>query len=80
METIDGILVEYIYVTFEEALHLLNTESVEVYHYLGSKIMYDLDGRMLNLMMTALNKYKNFKTNPGDKKEIHHCFTVPASS
>jgi hypothetical protein len=53
-------------------LHRLNTENTEVYRYLGSKIVYDLDGRMLNLMMTALNKYKNFKTNPDDKEEIRN--------
>jgi predicted nucleotidyltransferase len=71
-EMIDGIMVEYHYITFDEALQNLNNNSMDLYHYIGSKIMYDLDGRMLNLMRTALIKYTNYKTDKKDKKELYH--------
>lgn len=63
-EVIDGIQVEYLYITYDEAVHKLNTDEMDIYHYVGSKIMYDIDGRMIYLMRMAYGKFGNYKTPP----------------
>jgi predicted nucleotidyltransferase len=71
-EIIDGILVEYLYITQETAQSKLDKAGMEVYHYLGSKIIYDLDGRLIKLMRSAMNKYKNYKIGDKEKIELRH--------
>lgn len=63
-EIIDGIQVEYLYLTYDEAVHKMNIDEMDIYHYIGSKIMYDIDGRMIYLMRMAFGKFKNYKTPP----------------
>ncbi len=71
-DLIDDIYVEYLYVTNEVAQSRLDKNGGEVYQYLGSKIIYDLDGRLIKLMRTAMNKYKNYKANEREKAELRH--------
>lgn len=71
-EVIDGIMVDYLYVTQEAAQSKLDKSGTEVYHYMGSKIIYDLDGRLIKLMRSAINKYKKYKANEKDKLELRH--------
>jgi len=72
VETIDGILVEYIYTTPETAREKLINNDMEVYHYLGSLIIYDKDGQLERLMDFAVEKYNHFTTGPDVKKQISH--------
>lgn len=69
---IDEIMVEYLYINHETAQSRLDKTGMEIYHYLGSKIIYDLDGRLIKLMRSAMNKLKNYKVNDRDKAEIRH--------
>lgn len=69
-EIMDDIMVEYQYVTHETAQSKLDRAGSEVYHYLGSKIIYDLDGRLIKLMRSAMNKYKKYKTSEKEKVEL----------
>lgn len=71
-DLIDDIFVEYFYHTQETAQSKLDKNATEVYQYLGSKIIYDLDGRLIKLMRCAMNKYKNYKSSEKDKAEIRH--------
>lgn len=73
-EIIDDIMVEYLYITPETAQSRLDKTGMEVYHYLGSKIVYDLNGRLLRLIQTAMNKYKNYRVSEKEKEEIRHWF------
>jgi predicted nucleotidyltransferase len=41
VETIDGILVEYIYCTVYTAKQRLMSDDMDMYHYLDNKIVYD---------------------------------------
>ena len=66
-EMVDGILVESIYTTQETAQSKLDKSGTEVYHYLGSKILYDMDGKLIKLMRNAMNKYKKYKASEKDK-------------
>lgn len=71
-DLIDDIYVEYLYITQETAQSRLDKNGMEVYHYLGSKIIYDLDGRLIKLMRSAMNKYKNYKASEKDKADLRH--------
>ena len=71
-DIVDNIMVEYLYVTPEVAQSKLDKTGTEVYHYLGSKIIYDLDGKLIKLMRSAMNKYKKYKTNDKEKIELRH--------
>jgi predicted nucleotidyltransferase len=71
-DLIDDIFVEYYYVTNETAQSRLDKSGSEVYQYLGSKIIYDLDGKLIKLMRSAINKYKNYTTNERDKEDLRH--------
>lgn len=71
-DLIDDIYVEYFYITQETAQSRLDKSGTEVYHYLGSKIIYDLDGRLIKLIQSAMSKYKNYKVNEKDKAELRH--------
>lgn len=70
--SVDGILVEYLYITYETAKARLDRTGMEVYHYLGSKIIYDLDGRLLKLIRDAMNKYNNYRISEKDRVELKH--------
>ncbi len=72
-DLVDDIKVEYLYINHETAQSRLDKSGMEIYHYLGSKIIYDLDGRLIKLMRCALNKYKNYKVSEKDKAEIRYC-------
>lgn len=69
-EQMDGITVEYLYITQEAAQSKLDKSPSAVYYYFGSKIIYDLDGRLIKLMRSAMNKYKKYKANEKDKLEL----------
>jgi len=71
-KTIDGILVEYIYTTPQKALQKLTDSDMELYHYLGSRIVYDKDGELENLMSFAAAKYSNFVVSQKTKTQISH--------
>jgi predicted nucleotidyltransferase len=71
-ELIDNIFVKYLYITQETAQSKLDKSGSEVYYFLGSKIIYDMDGTLIKLMRSAMNKYKNYKVNEKDKAEIRH--------
>ena len=71
-DIVDNIMVEYLYVTPEVAQSKLDKTGTEVYHYLGSKIIYDLDGKLIKLMRSAMNKYKKYKANDKEKIELRH--------
>lgn len=71
-EYIDGILVEYLYLTYESAKAKLCDNDMDVYHYLSSRIDLDRDGRFSELREYALIKYKSYTTDPKIKSQIHH--------
>ncbi len=71
-DLIGDILVEYFYITHETAQSRLERAGSEVYYYLGSKIIYDLDGKLIKLMRSAINKYKNYRISEKDKADIRH--------
>jgi predicted nucleotidyltransferase len=71
-EIVDDILVEYLYYKFDTAQSKLDKHDMEVYHYLGSKILYDLDGKLMKLIRTALNKYHNYKTSEKEIADLKH--------
>ena len=71
-ETIDGILVEYIYITPERARQKLMDSEIEVYHYLGSCIVYDKTGELEKLMSAAVCKYNHFAAAPKHKTQLFH--------
>lgn len=71
-DLIEDIFVKYLYITHETAQSKLDKSGTEVYNYLGSKILYDLDGRLIKLMRSAMNKYKNYKVNDKDKADLRH--------
>jgi predicted nucleotidyltransferase len=71
-DIVDDILVEYLYCTFETAQMKLEKIDMEVYHYLGSKIIYDLDGRLLKLIRAAMNKYQSHKASERELSELSH--------
>lgn len=75
VEMIDGVLVEFLYLTYDEAMQKLKADDMDMYHYLGSKIMYDIDGHMIYLMRMALEKYNNYKTAPQVKNALRHWLT-----
>ncbi len=69
-EIMDDIMVEYLYFTPEAAQSKLDKYGTEVYRYLGSKIIYDMDGRLIKLMRNAMNKYKKYKSADKEKLEL----------
>jgi predicted nucleotidyltransferase len=69
-EFVDGILIEYFYVTYDEAVARLNSSGREVYNYLESKIMFDLDGRLVKLMQMADKKYRGYQSTEKEKMEL----------
>lgn len=71
-DMINGIWVEYLYITHETAQSKLDKTGMEVYHYLGSKIIYDLDGRLIKLMRNAMNKYNSYKVGDRERAELKH--------
>lgn len=56
---IDNIMVEIIYITYERCLEKLNNSSMEVYHYLKSRIEYD-NGNLNKLIKIAYYNYENY--------------------
>lgn len=67
----DNIMVEIIYTTYERCLEKLNRYSMEVYHFLQSRIEYD-NGKLNELVNIAHNKYEKY-VPPADyiKSVIH---------
>lgn len=45
---------------------------IEVYHYIGSRIAYDINNDFFNLMTLATDKYNNFSTTKEVKNQISH--------
>lgn len=68
---IDNIMVEIIYTTYERRLDKLNNSSVEVYHFLQSRIEYD-NGKLNELLDIAYNKYENYIPPDDYIKSITH--------
>jgi|GEM_PF-4780662 hypothetical protein len=68
----NNVMVECFYVTQETAQSSLDKSGTEVYRYLGSKIIYDMDGRLIKLVRSAMNKYKKYKASDKDKWELRH--------
>ncbi len=71
-DSVDGIQVECLYITYETAKARLDRSGMEVYHYLGSKIIYDLDGRLLKLIRNAMIKYSNYRVSERERIELKH--------
>lgn len=71
-DIIDNIMVEYLYLTHETAQSRLDKTGMEVYHYIGSKIIYDLDGRLIKLMRHAMNKYRSYQYSEKEKTDLRH--------
>lgn len=68
----NNVMVECFYVTQDIAQSSLDKNGTEVYRYLGSKIIYDMDGRLIKLIRSAMNKYKKYKASDKDKWELRH--------
>lgn len=71
-ELVEDILVEFNYITKEAAQIKLDECSMEVYRYLGSKIIYDLDGSLIKLMRIAISSYENYRVSERSKAELRH--------
>lgn len=71
-EYINGILVEYLYLTYESAKIKLSDNDMDVYHYLLSRIDLDRDGRLSELLEYARIKYQTYKTDDKVKSQLHH--------
>ncbi len=71
-ETIDGILVEYIYRTTYTAKQRLMNDNMDMYHYLDNKIIYDKHGDFARLMLLAVERYNSYVTPIKEKKQILH--------
>ncbi|MDF2539410.1 MAG: hypothetical protein K0S76_2431 [Herbinix sp.] len=68
---IDNVMVEIIYTTYERRLEKLNESSMEVYHFLQSKIEYD-NGYFAELIKIANNKYENYVPTADYIKTVTH--------
>jgi len=68
----DGILVETSFLTYEYAVEKLNAEPMDVYHYLDSKIAFDKDGRLSEIMALAKQKYENYRTPQKVRDGLYH--------
>jgi Nucleotidyltransferase domain. len=71
-EVIEGILVEYIFTSYDCRLQKLMNSDIEVYHFLDSKIPYDAAGKLKDLQNAANEIYSKYKTSPETKKQISH--------
>ncbi len=71
-EICDGVLVEYIFTTFDTRLQKLINNEMEVYHFINNKIIYDKDNQLHYLMEIAIEKYNNFTTEKEIKAQIYH--------
>lgn len=71
-EHINGILVEYLFMTYETAMNKLANSDMEVYHYLNSRIDLDRNGLLSELLKYAKNKYLTYKTDERTKEQLHH--------
>ena len=71
-EVVDDILVEYIFTTYEKRFDQLSNNEMEPYHFLNSKIVYDVGGKLRELSEIAKNKYNSFKTRMVVKKQLSH--------
>jgi len=71
-ETVDNILVEYIFTTYQNRLGKILENDMEVYHFLKSEIVYDPNHQLEQLRNTAIDKYENFKTKKVTKEGIAH--------
>lgn len=68
---VNGILVELHSHTFETMWERLGNNSMEVYHYLDSKIVWD-DGSLGKLMCYAQQLYVNYKVSAKEKQMIQY--------
>ncbi len=68
---IDDILVETTFITFEKAKQKLQSNPIDVYHYLDSKILYD-NGQLFQLLNEAHQIYDKYQTPKNEKKAICH--------
>jgi len=71
-EYIGGVLVEYIFLTYENAKAKLLNHDMDLYHYLNGRIDLDKDGHLLELQETARNKYLTYKTDKILKAPLYH--------
>lgn len=72
VETIDGILIEYIYRTVYTAKQRLINDNMDMYHYLDNKITYDKHGDFARLMLLATERYNDYVAPVKMKKQIAH--------
>ena len=66
---VDGITVEIHYSKYETLLHKLESNPIEVYKYLYSKIIFD-NGEYAKLYNTAKDIYDNYKTSNKERESI----------
>ena len=71
-EMIDGILVEYIFTSYDYRLQKLMNSDMEVYHFLDSEITYDTAGKFKDFQNIANEIYSKYKINSETKKQISH--------
>lgn len=68
---IDSVTVEIHYTTFDNAISKINSDPMEVYKYLDSKIEYD-NGKLYEIIEYAKNAFDNYRISEKDKKAIAH--------
>jgi predicted nucleotidyltransferase len=71
-EIVDEVMVEYSFTTYESAVAKLNSNDMDVYHYMDSTIIKDIHGRMNALQSLAQQKYENYRATKEEKRAIYH--------
>jgi predicted nucleotidyltransferase len=70
-KSVDGILVEITYLTYETAVKKLEANPMDLYHYLGATIEYDT-GRLAEILNLAFQKYHAYQTSDRTKTELQN--------
>jgi predicted nucleotidyltransferase len=71
VRNVDDIMVEIIFTTFHRRVELLENNAMEVYHFLHSKILYDM-GKLTELMNLAQYKYEHYIPSGHYLQSINH--------
>jgi len=71
-KTIDGVLVEYKYADSNKARIRLDTNPMEIYSYLDSRIVFDKRGMVAQLIKEAIEKYHKYSVTLKERQEIYH--------
>ncbi len=69
---INGILVEVKYLTIEEAKSKIKANSMEIYNYIDSIVVFDKLKRLNEIINFAIEVYENYVLSESKKNEILH--------